>query len=107
MKINTLTPIKNFKDEVIKDELKKDFLARAVLIRCLEVGENKQLELTATSEQRVRAFDLAIEISKNQEVELTAEDIVYIKARLEKLYGSNVLIYVQTLRLLEGSSKTK
>lgn len=105
MKISTITPINSITGTPLKDEFNKDILIRTILLRCLDVGNNEQLKLSASIEQRVRAFDLSLEINKNNDVELTPEDIVYIKDRLDKLFGSNVSVYVQLLRALEEKNE--
>lgn len=126
MKINTKTTLKGFdgidiltttmkyQDRAVSlDEIKtlainpqevvvkqEPFLLRTVLIQSLSFQDQ---ELKATAEQSMRAYILGTEIMTKDEVELTAEDIVFIKPRLLKSYSS--LVYGQVVQILEDKKE--
>lgn len=106
MKISLNIPLKDFTREAIK-ELGKEVLVKDIVLRCLEVGENERLGLKATPEQRIKAFDLGMKIVGQPEVDFTPEDIVYIKERLDKLFGSSAVIYTQCVKAFEEKTQEK
>jgi len=59
-------------------------------------GEVRKMD----GEQKMRAYSLATEIMKYDEIDLKAEDIVFIKEGMEKIYSP--LIFGQVCNILEG-----
>lgn len=98
MKIKPNTPLKTFNNEQMKSE-GKPVLLRNILINCLMMSDNQNLGLKSTPEQKLRAYELGVEITNKEEVDLKAEDITFIKERLGKLY--NPLVYGQIVEILE------
>ena len=95
MTIDITTRLKSYSGEVIKDG-DKELELRSVLISALNY-EDKDLQ--GSQDQKLRAFILSQEIYKSEkDIELKSDDIVYIKARLLKIYTA--LIYGQTVQLL-------
>lgn len=95
MTIHPHTVLKNFDGTPLLVE-EKPVELQPILINALLFED---AELKATAEQKLRAYALGIEITTKDDVELSAEDIVFIKARLLKSYTA--LIYGQVVGLLE------
>jgi hypothetical protein len=96
MTIKTTTVLKDFegKDIITED---KPFTVRTVLLNALQYQSQ---ELAPSAEQSVRAYILGSGVAQLPEVQLKSDDIVYIKARLLKLYTP--LVFGQMVELLEG-----
>lgn len=77
-----------------KSELKN------VLLNCLAY-EDKDLKMTA--EEKMRAFELSMDLYKNNEADFKVEDIVFIKQRLLKI--TSPLLYGQVCNILEPKDK--
>lgn len=95
MTIKTETVLKDYENKDIVTE-DKPFTVRTVLLNALQYQSQ---ELAPSAEQSVRAYMLGMEVATKPEVELKSEDIVYIKARLLKLYTP--LVFGQMVALLE------
>ena len=96
MTINTTTVLKDYegKDIITED---KPFTVRTVLLNALQYQSQ---ELAPSAEQSVRAYSLSMAVANTPQVQLKSDDIVYIKARLLKLYTP--LVFGQMVELLEG-----
>ena len=95
MTINTATVLKNFEGkDIVNDE--KPFTVKHALLAALQYQTQ---ELAPTAEQSVRAYILGMDVATKPEVELKSDDVVYIKARLLKLYTP--LVFGQMVSLLE------
>jgi len=95
MTINPKQVLKDFLGEEIKIE-GKPLELKTVLVNALSYSEQ---ELKATAEQSMRAYHLCMELMNKDSVELESEDIVFIKARMLKLYAP--LVFGQVVSILE------
>lgn len=99
MTANVTQPIVNIEGIPFKDG-EKDMTLRSILLTTLNYEDQ---ELPASAEQKMRAYRLALEVLNKEEVSLQSEDVVFIKARLLKLW--NAWIYGQVVDMLEGKSE--
>lgn len=95
MTIKTTTVLKDYEGKDIVAE-EKPFTVRTVLLNALQYQSQ---ELAPSAEQSVRAYILSTEIATKPEVELKSDDVVYIKARLLKIYSP--LVFGQMVSMLE------
>lgn len=90
MKLNTLTVLKNVDGEpLIEPDAKgevSEVVLRKVLVNALMIPAEKD-----TGTQKVEKYMLAMDIQKNDEVEVTPEQIVLLKSAVEKPYGPIVV----------------
>lgn len=95
MQVDVTTRITNYHGEVLK-EGEQEVELRTVLINALNYEDPK---LSTSPHKKMRAFVLSQEIMKaEKDVELKADDIVYIKERLMLI--ASTMIYGQTIQLL-------
>jgi hypothetical protein len=99
MTANVIQPIVSIEGTPFKDG-EKDMTLRSILLSTLNYEDQ---ELQPSAEQKMRAYRLALEIINKDEVTLQSEDIVFIKARLLKLW--NAWIYGQVVDMLEGKTE--
>lgn len=95
VKINVAQQLKEITGKPAKDGEGKEILIRTPLTNALLMRDSQILKSTA--EEKVRAFDLATEIAKNDEVDVTGKDIVFIEKRLEPM---GALVYGQIKKIL-------
>lgn len=97
MKINLNTTLKNLKNEQIVDKDSNPITIRGLLIDAVGF-ENENRRLTGL--EKVKAYTLAMNMTQNDEVNLTPEDIVFIKQGSEQLH--TYLVYGQLSMLFDG-----
>jgi len=95
MTIKTETVLKDYEGNDLAPD-NKPFTVRTALLTALQFQSQ---ELAPSAEQSVRAYILSTTIATKPEVELKSDDVVYIKARLLKLYSP--LVFGQMVALLE------
>ena len=91
--------LKNYDGNPIKAG-EKDADLKTVIINCLNFEHDK---LKATAEQKIRAYLLSMDFTRDNQVELKSEDIVFIKDRMLIVYSA--VIFGQVMGLLEPVSK--
>lgn len=92
MKVKTLQTFKDYEDkEIVSGD--KPLALRAVLVNSLNSGKKDM-----SAEQKVRSYELSLEVMKNEEVTLKSEDITLIKENANALYTP--LIYGQLCKFL-------
>lgn len=101
MKLNVTTVLKNINgDDLIEPNAKGEaepVTVRKVIINALMTPEQKD-----TGVQKVEKYSLAMDIQKQDEIELTPEQIVLLKEAIGKPYGPVVVGPVSML--LDGKS---
>jgi hypothetical protein len=97
MKIKVAQNLKNFRGDDLKNDEGKIMTVREVLINGLTFEDRNTRKLSPA--QKVRAYHLGLQITQQDEITLTSEEIVQIKQGVEEIYGS--LIYGQIAELLE------
>ena len=80
MKINVRSHIKNFKGEdLLNEETKKPVEARDIISQAL-IFEDREHILTA--EKKNQAFQIGIKLWQHDEIDLTVEQMAFIKERV-------------------------
>ena len=101
MKINVTQVLKNINgDDLIEPNEKGEVqpvLLRTVLVNALMIPVEKD-----TGVQKVEKYSLAIDIQKNDEIEITAEQATMLKEVVGKPYGP--VIVGPVFNLLDGKS---
>lgn len=93
MKINTLTALKSLKDEVLKDDNNNPITLGQVV--------SNSLSFCRDSKDPSKAYMLAKKFATEEEVELSSEDIVFIKSIIQNTQLP-VLSAGQVIALLES-----
>lgn len=96
MKIKTDTKLLTLKGEEIKDEDKKPVTISKVITEVLTFVQGHS--------NPQRCFLLAKKFATEKEVELKAEDVVFIKKVLEESKGLSALVSGQIIEMLEGNA---
>jgi len=90
MKLNVLTTLKNINgDDLIEPNEKGE--ARKITLRMVFVNALMAPEQKDTGDQKLEKYILATDIQKNDEVEVSPEQIVLLKAAVAKPYGPVVV----------------
>jgi len=98
MKILISSYIKNFKGEDMLDEVtKKPVEARSIIATAM-VAENNENKLTP--EKKNQAFQIGIKLYAHDEIDLTIEQMAFIKERVGIFYGA--LVYGRISELFDG-----
>jgi len=98
MKIDFKKKFTNLNGEVLKDaNTNKEFILGDVCVECL-LSVDKEENIDGM--EKVRRYNLALEIYQGKKDSLEAEDIVLLKKLIGKLYTP--IIVGQALPLLEG-----
>lgn len=101
MKLNVTTVLKNMNgDDLIEPNAKGEaepVIVRTVIINALMTPDQKD-----TGVQKVEKYSLAMDIQKQDEIELTPEQVVLLKETIGKPYGPVVVGPVSML--LDGKS---
>lgn len=101
MKLSLNVEVKDFKGEVMfEDDSNK--IALTVLKVCLSVlGRALDGDVKMKGEEKLKLFKLGMKLTDSGEVELSSEDIVLIKNRVNKIYSP--IVYGRCCEVLEGS----
>lgn len=101
-KINVTQKIKDYRGKNISsgENPKESLLLREVLLNALNYEDRSNDELKATPAEKVRAYDVSLQVMNNKTVDLKSEDIVFIKTRLAETYKP--LVFGQAIKMLEG-----
>lgn len=104
MKINTNQVLKSLSGEVLKDRDDKgqaiDATLKVAIVNALLAPMQKEEAGTI----KIKKYELAKRIYQNDEIDLTAEEITLIKARVGEVYPP--LLVGQMNEILEGKSET-
>ena len=102
MLIDPSQVLKNFDGSDLKDpkDGEKPIQLRHVLVNAFSFEDQ---ELKSTAEQKMRAYILCTMLMGDKELDLKAEDTVFVKARLLKMYSP--LIYGQVCEIIDPTTK--
>ncbi len=96
MKIKTDTKLLNLKGEEIKDEDKKAITVGQIVSNTLSYAQGQA--------NPHRCFVFAKKFATEKEVDLKAEDVVFIRKVLEDAKGLSALVSGQIIEMLEGNA---
>jgi hypothetical protein len=104
MKLDLTTKIKGFDGNPItfKD---KELEVKDYIITALTFEGTKEVPHFLDGKQKLRNYQLGMKVMNNDSVELTAEDIVYLKEVGAKCL--TILVYGQIVELLEPKEQEK
>lgn len=94
IKIKTNTVLKNFKGEELKNGEHP-----------LDVGTVVSMVLGGKVSNPTLGFTLGKKFANDKEVELKAEDVVFVKKELESQEPWNAIVVGQIIELLDGKSE--
>lgn len=105
MKFDTAIVIKNYdgKDVLTTDyDTEGNSIAIPLTLRKTIIDAiNNQLEgEVVTAEQKTKTFGLSVKLYENREVQLTADDITFIKERVGKVW--NAVVYGRICELFDN-----
>lgn len=112
MQVNLNKVIKDYKDEDVLEQ-KQEKIDDAIKITnipltfksvFLQALNNTMPNEVYSVEQKVHANILSIDIYKNDSIDLTPEDIIFIKERVGIMWN-DPSVYAATIKLLEGKEE--
>lgn len=87
--------------EINGEKVKKNATVKRALINVLFTVRNQEM----TPDDLSRAYDLGLKIRNAENIELSAEDVVFIKKQAAIIYSRAPMIYGQIIDSLEGKSQ--